>query len=218
MIRSLIRSPLLMSVFPFHNINDKYDKPVNTIIKPLDDELAWDRVKKMFTLDENGFTKEIQSIINITLSGFAIGLVMAGTSSTKATVNNFIMQNEASRFTSHFDAKRNLQQLVVVNFLKKGGRYGMKLGTFCFLFSSITTCTSAYRGKIALENYMLGGSVTGLLFKMNLGLRGALVGTGLGSILGGICGGISLLILKVSGITIDEALEAQKNWINSRNM
>lgn len=40
-----------MSVFPFHNINDKYDKPVNTIIKPLDDELAWDRVKKMFTLE-----------------------------------------------------------------------------------------------------------------------------------------------------------------------
>ena len=85
------------------------------------------------------------------------------------------------------------------------------------LISPITTCTSSYRGKIALENYILGGSIAGLLFKMNLGLRGALVGTGLGGILGGVCGSVSLIILKLSGITIDEVLEAQQNWINARN-
>ncbi|KAG5325509.1 140U protein, partial [Pseudoatta argentina] len=218
MTRLLIRSPMLMSIFPFFKSNDQYDKPANTIIKPLDDELGWDRVKKIFSLEETGYSKELQSIINITVSGFAVGLVMAGTSSAKTTINNFIMNNEATRFLSHFDAKQSLQRLVVINFLKKGGRYGIKLGTFCFIFSSITTCTSSYRGKIALENYILGGSIAGLLFKMNLGFRGALVGTGLGSILGGVCGGVSLLILKLSGITIDEVLEAQKNWINARNM
>lgn len=63
----------------------------------------------------------------------------------------------------------------------------------------------------------MGGSIAGLLFKMNLGLRGALVGTGLGGILGGVCGGVSLIILKLSGITINEVLEAQQNWINARN-
>lgn len=64
---------------------------------------------------------------------------------------------------------------------------------------------------------MFGGSISGLLFKMNLGLRAALVGTGLGGILGGVCGVISILILKFSGITIDEAFEAQQQWINSRD-
>lgn len=64
---------------------------------------------------------------------------------------------------------------------------------------------------------MLGGSVTGLLFKMNLGLRGALIGMGLGSILGGICGVVSLVILQLSGVTIDEILETQKQWINSKD-
>ncbi|KYN10586.1 hypothetical protein ALC57_17191 [Trachymyrmex cornetzi] len=218
MTRLLIRSPMLMTVFPFSKNDDQYDKPVNTIIKPLDDELGWDRIKKIFTLGENGYSKELQSIINITVSGFGIGLAIAGTSSTKTTIDNFIMNNEATRFISHSDAKYSLQQSVVTNFLKKGGRYGIKLGTFCFIFSSITTCTSSYRGKIALENYMLGGSIAGLLFKMNMGLRGALVGTGLGGILGGACGGVSLLILKLSGRTIDEALEAQKNWLNARDM
>lgn len=64
---------------------------------------------------------------------------------------------------------------------------------------------------------MLGGSITGLLFKMNLGLRAALVGIGFGGILGGVCGGMSVLILKLSGITIDEVLDVQQDWINSRN-
>jgi complex I assembly factor TIMMDC1 len=64
---------------------------------------------------------------------------------------------------------------------------------------------------------MLGGSITGLLFKMNLGLRAALVGTGLGTVLGGICGTISVIILKLSGITMDQVLDAQQEWIKSRN-
>lgn len=63
----------------------------------------------------------------------------------------------------------------------------------------------------------MSGSITGLLFKMNLGLRATLVGTGLGGVLGGVCGGVSILILKLSGITIDEVLEAQQRWGNSRD-
>lgn len=69
-----------------------------------------------------------------------------------------------------------------------------------------------------IENYILGGSITGLLFRMNLGLRATLVSTGLGGILGGLCGGISILILKLSGITVSEILDAQKQWIDSRNI
>jgi len=70
---------------------------------------------------------------------------------------------------------------------------------------------------MAVENYMLGGSVTGLLFKMNLGLRAALIGMGLGSILGGMCGVVSLVVLKISGVTMDEVLETQKQWVNSKD-
>lgn len=64
---------------------------------------------------------------------------------------------------------------------------------------------------------MLGGSITGLLFKLNLGIRASLVGTGLGTILGALCGGMSTLILNLSGTTIDEVLTAHKQWIESRD-
>lgn len=63
---------------------------------------------------------------------------------------------------------------------------------------------------------MLGGSITGLIFKMNMGLRGALVGAGAGGVLGGLCGGISVLILKLAGVTVDEVLDSQKQWMESR--
>jgi len=42
---------MLMSIFPFYKNTNQHDKPVNTIIKPLEDELGWDRVKKIFTLE-----------------------------------------------------------------------------------------------------------------------------------------------------------------------
>ncbi|XP_012536165.1 RPII140-upstream gene protein [Monomorium pharaonis] len=218
MIRLLTKSPVLISIFPFYKNVDQFDKPVNEIIKPLDDELGWDRVKRIFFLNESGlYTKELQSIINVTLSGVAIGLAIGGIGATRNTVDDFITTNEATRFSSHFDAKRSLQHRIAVNFLKKGARLGAKLGIFCFIFSSVTTCTTAYRGKLAIENYILGGSVTGLLFKINLGFRAALVGTGLGGILGGVCGSMSILMLYLSGITIDEVLNAQQEWIKSRD-
>lgn len=63
-----------------------------------------------------------------------LGFGVAGMLATKSTVDNFIQNNEATRFPSHFDAKRSLQTAVVMDVLKKGGRTGGKLGLFCFLF------------------------------------------------------------------------------------
>lgn len=90
------------------------------------------------------FTKELQSIINVTLSGFAAGLGIGGVSATRNTVDNFISNNEATRFLSQYDAKRSLQHLIAINFLKKGGRLGAKLGTFCFIFRQVFIVYSEY--------------------------------------------------------------------------
>lgn len=88
---------------------------------------------------------------------------------------------------------------------------------FIFFYSTLTTCTTAYRGKLRIENYIVAGSVTGLLHRLNLGLRGSLIGAGVGGTLGGICGGVSILLLYLSGVTIDEVMQVQQDWITSRN-
>ncbi|EZA51339.1 RPII140-upstream gene protein [Ooceraea biroi] len=200
--------------------DNPYDRPknvINTTEKPLNDELGWDRVKKIFRRDEYGtLTKELQSIVSVTLSGSVCGMIIGGLRTTQRTVDNFIASNEATRFDNHLHAKNSLHQKVLENFISKGGGLGIKLGFFCFMFSFITTCTTAYRGKLSIENYILGASVTGLLFRVNMGIRGALVGATLGGTLGAVCGIVSMLILSLSGVSIDEVLEAQRQWIVSR--
>lgn len=42
---------MLSLIFPFDKKDNQYDKPVNAIIKPLDDELGWDRVKNIFSFE-----------------------------------------------------------------------------------------------------------------------------------------------------------------------
>jgi len=88
----------------------------------------------LFYSEEGMFTKELQSIINITLSGVVMGTVVAGMGVTKNTVDNFISSNEATRFINQLDAQRHLQQEVSVNFIRKGVKFGGKLGLFCCLF------------------------------------------------------------------------------------
>lgn len=87
-----------------------------------------------FYREDGTFTKELASIINITLSGAMFGIVWGGVSASKNTVNSFISSNEATRFTSHFDAKWHLQQAVSRNFIKKGLRMGRKVALFCCIF------------------------------------------------------------------------------------
>lgn len=80
------------------------------------------------------FTKELHSIINVSVTGALTGLVIGGLIESKHTVNNFISNNEASRFMNHFDARRQLQREVFLNFFTKGLKMARKLGIFCLLF------------------------------------------------------------------------------------
>ncbi|EFN88528.1 RPII140-upstream gene protein [Harpegnathos saltator] len=181
--------------------------------------MGWDRVKKIFCLNEEGlFTKELQSITNVTLTGGLIGLVIGGISATKNTINNFISSNEATRFINHFEAKKHLQREVFLTFVKKGAVLGKKLATFSFIFSALATCTTAYRAKIGVENYVFAGAVTGSLNRLNLGPRALLVGAGLGSTLGAVYGTVTVLLLYLTGTTIDEIMQVQQDWVISRNM
>jgi hypothetical protein len=44
----------------------------------------------------------------------------------------------------------------------------------------LTTTISVYRGHSSILEYVVAGSITGALYKCNMGLRGMAVGGGLG--------------------------------------
>lgn len=65
--------------------------------------------------------------------------------------------------------------------------------------------------------YIAAGAFTGALYKFNLGLRGMTAGLLVGGGLGTVAGGVTLLLLKSSGMTMEEARYWQYKWRAQRD-
>jgi hypothetical protein len=68
-----------------------------------------------------------------------------------------------------------------------------------------------------MVEYLCAGSTTGAVYKMNMGLRGMAAGGLVGGFLGGIAGGVSLLILKSTGMTMEDMRYWQYKWRSNRD-
>lgn len=162
-------------------------------------------------------TTELNSIHHAGFLGFLIGACYGGFIHSRNAYESFMNNNQATTFSSHFEAKKKLQDKVTLNFAKGAFKWGWRVGLFSSSYVFITTVISVYRGKSSMLEYVTAGAVTGGLYKINLGLRGMLVGSGLGSVLGGMAGGITLLILNTSGMTMEEVRYWQYKWKEERN-
>lgn len=76
---------------------------------------------------------------------------------------------------------------------------------------------AVYRGKSSMIEYIAAGAITGGTYKFNLGLRGITAGMIVGGVLGTIGGGVSLLILKSTGMTMEEVRYWQYKWRSHRD-
>lgn len=65
--------------------------------------------------------------------------------------------------------------------------------------------------------YIAAGAFTGATYKFNLGLRGMAAGLIVGGGLGTIAGGVSLLILRSTGMTMEEVRYWQYKWRSKRD-
>lgn len=68
-----------------------------------------------------------------------------------------------------------------------------------------------------MYEYMIAGAATGAIYKFNLGLRGMTAGFLVGGVLGTIGGGLSMLLLKSTGMTMEEARYWQYKWRAQRD-
>ncbi|XP_076630680.1 RPII140-upstream gene protein [Colletes latitarsis] len=180
-------------------------------------EIGMDRVKKMFSLNENGeMSKEMLSIINITTSGLIGGFLIGGTMKSKLVPSSFIAENQVTKFQNVYDAQQQLRYNFVREFFKGGGNLAMKIATFCFLFQSTFVCLQVYRGKQSMINYTCAGALTGCLFKLNMGFRGAISGSIFGAILGSMYGSVTLLTLYLTGFNTESIYNLEVKLMESR--
>uniref|UniRef100_A0A0K8TKI9 Complex I assembly factor TIMMDC1, mitochondrial n=1 Tax=Tabanus bromius TaxID=304241 RepID=A0A0K8TKI9_TABBR len=176
-------------------------------------ETGQDRLKRMFQSDDLGtVSSELNSIYQAGYLGAFIGGLYGGILNSRIAYLNFMENNQATAFKSHLDAKRKLQDSVTMSFAKGAFKWGWRIGLFTTCYAGITTCVSVYRGKSSIYEYLAAGSVTGALYKVNMGLKGMAAGGIVGLALGGVAGTLSLLLLKATGTTMEEVRYWQYNW------
>ncbi|XP_072384294.1 complex I assembly factor TIMMDC1, mitochondrial [Diabrotica undecimpunctata] len=181
------------------------------------EETGWDRLKKMFQVDEFGnVTNEAQSILHVGALSIFLGAIYGGVINSRQAYMEFMRSNEATSFKSHLDAKRKLQDAVTISFGKGAFKWGWRLTLFSTSFVAISTMIQVYKGSYGISEYTIAGTTTGALYKFNMGPRGWIVGGALGGVLGTVCGGVTCGILKLAGISMEEARYWQKNWKQSR--
>ncbi|EDW42227.1 RPII140-upstream gene protein [Drosophila sechellia] len=195
-------------------IVDKENKTYKAFLdSKLPEETGLERLKQMFSIDEFGsISSELNSVYQAGFLGFLIGAIYGGVTQSRVAYMNFMENNQATAFKSHFDAKKKLQDQFTVNFAKGGFKWGWRVGLFTTSYFGIITCMSVYRGKSSIYEYLAAGSVTGSLYKVNLGLRGMAAGGIIGGFLGGVAGVTSLLLMKASGTSMEEVRYWQYKW------
>lgn len=182
-----------------------------------ENETGWDRLYLMYSRDQFGnLSPELVSVLQTTYTGVFVGFCYGGITNSRIAYMNFMQRNDATAFQSHLDAKRRLQDAVTIGFAKGAFKWGWRLAFFTCSYMLLTTTVAVYRGHSGLLEYVVAGAVTGATYKCGLGVRGAVVGGGLGGVLGCMAGLASLGILKMSGMTMEEVRYWQFQWQQDR--
>ncbi|PBC25740.1 RPII140-upstream gene protein [Apis cerana] len=216
MLRVVINRRLICSAFfPF---NFSSDNDSNEKLTELSRRKAFiNKYKGYFFDDEKGYpTKELQSVYNATSLGFITGFLLGGLNKAKDIRETHKKENQATLYKHKFYAYRDIQNKINFALTKGGISFGIKVGFFCFLFSSISAFLFVYRGKFDVLNTTFSGAATGFIYKMNMGLKGAFAGTLLGTIMGAIYGCITSFILFITQTDMNNLYEAGSKLMNAR--
>ncbi|CAH1112808.1 unnamed protein product [Psylliodes chrysocephalus] len=222
---STLRNSTRYCLLPFSIANifsaDKLDNLTETEKKSdrtsLKNETGWDRLKKMFEVNEFGnLTNEVNSILQVACMSIFVGALYGGVINSRAAYLEFMRSNEATSFANHLEAKKKLQEAVTNSFAKGAFKWGWRIALFSTSFVAISTMIQTYKGEYGISEYVVAGGLTGTMYKFNMGPRGWVVGGGLGSVLGLGCGAATLGLLKLAGISMQEARYWQNHWQDNR--
>lgn len=215
MLRAVLDKRLICAAFfpfgsPFGQISDGESAEVSSY------RVTMDKLKNMMFDAEGHPSKELQSVMNVTVAGTSVGFLLGGVRKTSSMVDTFKRENQATLFVTKYDAQKQLHIRSGTTFVRGGLPLAGKLGLFCFLFSSISTSLHLYRRKYDMLNHICGGALTGFLFKMNMGLKGAVAGTVLGTILGTVSGAITMGLLFITGSDMNNVYQVNSAMAYAR--
>uniref|UniRef100_T1HU93 Complex I assembly factor TIMMDC1, mitochondrial n=1 Tax=Rhodnius prolixus TaxID=13249 RepID=T1HU93_RHOPR len=88
---------------------------------------SWDRVRKIFTVDEFGtISPELSTICQSTFFTVFVGACYGGFVQSREAYLQFIERNQASQFVDHYEAKKKLQDHVTKSFARGALRWSWR--------------------------------------------------------------------------------------------
>uniref|UniRef100_A0A3Q4AMX1 Complex I assembly factor TIMMDC1, mitochondrial n=1 Tax=Mola mola TaxID=94237 RepID=A0A3Q4AMX1_MOLML len=158
--------------------------PPTIMGKPEFPDTGWARIKDLFDRDvTQRYPEELTNVIKSGVVAALLGLIYGGLPAARHARQRYIQTSQAEIYTSRVDAVRSAHNAAIRGFVRYGWRWSWRVGAFVTLFNSISTGLSVYRDKYTLSHYTAAGAVTGGLFRLNLGVRGAVAGTIIGAVL-----------------------------------
>ncbi|VDP06369.1 unnamed protein product [Soboliphyme baturini] len=138
-----------------------------------------DRIKAIFTRDVRNIPSfEMSMLKNIGFGSFFVATLVGGTADIPFAAERFKSQHSYSLFVSQRDAASRLNNYMFLSFWRYGARLGFRCCYFSVAYLLVASLLAAYRNKLKAYDFIIGGAVSGAVYRCNMGLRGSLV-TGL---------------------------------------
>nr|XP_050032340.1 RPII140-upstream gene protein-like isoform X1 [Dermacentor andersoni] len=169
----------------------------------LANETGMDRLKAMFDMS-NGFGPELSLVKSAGLYTASTGALIGGWYYARTARDNYIRKNQGTAFINPKQATRELQDAMFLAFGKGAWKLGWRMMVFSTIYMGVAVAGFTYRNKFGVAEHVAAGTLAGFVYKLNMGVRGSLVGAGLGSLLGLVSGATLSVATKAMGITVPE--------------
>lgn len=191
----------------------------SNVSDPGSPESGWDRLRQLFTKDEQQrFPKEIDYICRAAVSAGIIGWAYGGIPAFIYAKKRYIEQSQAEIYHNRFDAVQSAHRAAMRGFIRYGWRWSWRTAVFVTIFNTVNTGLTVYRDKDALSHFAIAGAVTGGLFRINLGVRGLVAGSIIGALLGAPMGSLLIALEKHSGETVQERRQKDRKALHEQRL
>ncbi|XP_075222759.1 RPII140-upstream gene protein [Lycorma delicatula] len=186
-------------------------------VKNKSDLTGWDRLFIMFSRDEFGhLSKELNAVLYASYTTFFVGGGVGIAKNSKKAFHEFIERNQATQFANAFEARKTLQNKVLLASFRGLITYGSKLTFFTGSTLLITVSLMVYNNGMSVFHYGIAGGIMGSLYRWKMGTKGMLAGGIVGGTLGIIGGGLTKVMFYLTNTRFEEILSYQDEIIRSR--
>ncbi|XP_071507239.1 complex I assembly factor TIMMDC1, mitochondrial-like [Diadema antillarum] len=168
----------------------------------LKEKSGWDRIREGYRYnDADGFSRELYELVMMFILGGMLGFVYGGFPASRHARKRYIQSSQAAIYHSKLEATGSSYNAASRGMIRYGFRWGWRTAMIAGGYHGIAMTVAMYRDKQDLLCYSVAGVTTGMLFRMNLGLRGMVGGAFIGGLLGIPSGALLLGFQYIMGET-----------------